>query len=82
MDGGYVTAPRIGVWTAEGDYAIENRGVAPDIEVELEPAGWRAGRDAQLERAVKEVMAELGRRPPARPKRPAFPTWAKGMELK
>jgi tricorn protease len=82
MDGGYVTAPRIGLWTAEGDYAIENKGVAPDIEVELEPAGWRAGRDAQLERAVKEVMAELGRRPPARPKRPAFPTWAKGMEPK
>jgi tricorn protease len=82
MDGGFVTAPRIGLWTAEGDYAIENKGVPPDIEVELEPAAWRDGRDSQLERAVKEVLTELGRRPPVRPKRPAFPTWAKGTEPK
>ena len=80
MDGGSVTAPRIALWAAEGDYAVENKGVAPDIEVEQEPAAWRAGRDTQLERAVKVVLAELERRPPAGPKRPPFPTWAKGLD--
>jgi len=55
--------------------------VAPDIEVDLEPTAWRAGRDSQLERAVAVVMAELAKRPSSVAKRPAFPTWAKGTEL-
>jgi tricorn protease len=78
MDGGFVTAPRIGLWSPEGEYAVENKGVAPDIEVALEPAAWRAGHDSQLEKAVAVLMAELGKRPTAAAKRPAFPTWAKG----
>jgi tricorn protease len=57
---------------------VENKGVAPDIEVDLEPAAWRAGHDSQLEKAVAVLMAELGKRPTAAAKRPAFPTWAKG----
>jgi len=77
MDGGLVTAPRVALWTAEGEYAVENKGVAPDVEVDLEPAAWRAGRDSQLEKAVAVLMAELGKRPRAVAKRPAFPTWAK-----
>jgi len=77
MDGGAVTAPRVAIWTPEGDYAVENRGVAPDIEVDLEPAAWRAGHDTQLEKAVATVMDELAKRPPVTAKRPAFPTWAK-----
>jgi len=81
MDGGSVTAPRIALWSPEGEYAVENKGVAPDIEVDLEPAAWRAGRDSQLERAVAVVMAELAKRPSSVAKRPAFPTWAKGTEL-
>jgi tricorn protease len=78
MDGGAVTAPRIALWTAEGEYAVENRGVAPDVEVDLEPAAWRAGHDSQLEKAVAILMDELAKRPPPAAKRPAFPTWAKG----
>ena len=78
MDGGSVTAPRVALWAPEGDYAVENKGVAPDIEVDLEPAAWRAGHDSQLEKAVAVVMAELEKRPSPVAKRPAFPTWAKG----
>jgi len=77
MDGGGVTAPREAIWSAEQGYEVENQGVAPDIEVDLEPAAWRAGHDTQLERAVQVLMAELAKNPPATPKRPAFPTWAK-----
>jgi hypothetical protein len=52
MDGGYVTAPREALWAVEGDYAVENKGVAPDVAVDEDPAAWRAGHDSQLERAV------------------------------
>jgi tricorn protease len=78
MDGGFVTAPRIALWSAEGEYAVENKGVAPDVEVEFDPAAWRAGHDPQLERAVTIVMDALAKNPPKTYTRPAFPTWARG----
>lgn len=80
MDGSGVTAPRIALWSPESDYPVENKGVAPDVEVEVDPAAWRAGHDSQLERAVALLMqtgvVQAGA--PAPPKRPPFPTWAKG----
>ncbi len=76
MDGGFVTAPRGGLWAPDEGWAVENKGVAPDVEVELDPAAWRAGRDSQLERAVAILMSELEKSPPAEAKIPPFPTWA------
>jgi tricorn protease len=73
LDGGTVTAPRIAIAGLAGDWEVENRGVAPDVEVDLDPRLWREGRDAQLERAVEVVMEELGRRPPPAFERPPFP---------
>ena len=80
MDGGFVTAPRIALWSAEGKYEVENVGVAPDVEVEFDPAAWRAGHDPQLERAVAILMEELAKNPPRTYTRPAFPDWAKGTK--
>ena len=77
MDGGTVTAPRIALWTPESDYAVENHGVAPDVEVEIDPAAWRGGHDTQLEKGIAILMEQLGKATPVAPKRPAFPTWAK-----
>ncbi|MBS3807201.1 MAG: PDZ domain-containing protein, partial [Bacteroidales bacterium] len=34
MDGGYVTAPRFGIFSKDGEWIIENEGVHPDVEVE------------------------------------------------
>ncbi len=76
MDGGTVTAPRTGLWAASGEYAVENKGVAPDVEIDLDPAAWRAGHDTQLEKAVELVMQELAKHPVTKPKRPPFPVWA------
>jgi tricorn protease len=81
MDGAFVTAPRVALWASEGVYAVENVGVSPDVEVELDPASWRAGHDPQLERAVTIVMDSLAKNPPKTFARPAFPTWAKGTQL-
>ena len=43
IDGGTVTAPRVALYGLEGEWEVENDGIAPDVEVELDPAGWRAG---------------------------------------
>ena len=80
MDGSGVTAPRIALWAPEGEYAVENKGVPPDVEVEIDPAAWRTGHDTHLEKAVALLMqtgvVQAGA--PAAAKRPPFPTWAKG----
>jgi len=78
MDGGAVTAPRVALWSYEGKYEVENQGVAPDVEVEMDPAAWRAGHDPQLERAVQILMKQLADSPTLAGKRPPFPTWARG----
>jgi tricorn protease len=80
MDGGSVTAPDAAIYGLEGDWEVENRGVAPDVEVEFDPAAWRQGRDPQLEHAVELVLEELKRNPPPRHKRPAYPNYHKPAE--
>jgi len=73
MDGGEVTAPNFALWSPEDGWAIENEGVAPDVEVEQWPADLAAGRDPQLEKAIEIVLEELKKNPPARPQRPPYP---------
>ena len=77
MDGGVVTAPRVAFFNTEGQWDVENHGVAPDIQVELDPHAWREGHDTQLEKAVDVVMKELGSNPPQTPKHPPFPDYSK-----
>jgi tricorn protease len=59
IDGGYITAPRGGFYDLEGNWAVENVGIAPDIEVEQEPGLMTDGGDPQLERAVEEALRML-----------------------
>jgi tricorn protease len=59
IDGGRMVAPRGGFYDTEGEWAVEGEGVAPDIEVIDEPKVSLQGRDAQLERAVKEALKLL-----------------------
>jgi len=53
MDGGTITAPHFGFYSPEGKWEIENHGVAPDIEVEMDPKAWREGHDPQLEKRLR-----------------------------
>ncbi len=78
LDGGSVTAPNFAFYTPEGKWEIENHGVAPDIEVELDPKAWRQGRDLQLEKGVEVAMAELKKNPPKKTVRPAYPNYHNG----
>ena len=59
VDGGRMVAPRGGFYDANGEWAIEGVGVAPDVEVENLPADVIAGKDPQLERAVQEALKLL-----------------------
>jgi tricorn protease len=63
IDGGTMQAPRGGFFDRDGKWAVENEGVAPDIEVEMTPKDVIAGRDPQLERAVEEALRLLREHP-------------------
>ncbi|HEY0931618.1 MAG TPA: PDZ domain-containing protein [Gemmatimonas sp.] len=60
VDGGSMIAPRFGFFSRDPKFAVENEGVAPDIDVENFPREVISGRDPQLERAVQEAMRLLG----------------------
>jgi len=76
VDGGSMIAPRGGFFTRDGRWAVENEGVAPDIDVENWPKEVIAGRDSQLERAIEEAMRLLKEKPVDRfTKEPPPPTW-------
>lgn len=81
MDGGSIRAPNGAVYGLNGEWEVENVGVAPDIEVEFDPAAWRAGRDPQLEKAIEWLLAELQKNPPKEYKRPAYPNYHKNTGL-
>jgi tricorn protease len=75
IDGGIVTAPRDGGYDFDGKWVIENEGVAPDVEVEQDPALMRQGHDPQLERAVQLALDALAKKPPPRATKPPYPDY-------
>jgi tricorn protease len=76
IGGGAVTAPRVAFWNPQGEWDVENHGVPPDVEVELDPKAWRQGHDTQLEKAVQVALDLLEKNPPPhKPKRPAYPNY-------
>jgi tricorn protease len=77
MDGGFVTAPRGAIYGLKGDWEVENRGIAPDIEVENDPASVAAGGDPQLEKAVQVTLEALRKNPVVIPDHPPYPNYHK-----
>ncbi len=74
IDGGTVRAPDDAEFDpVTGRYVIDNVGVSPDIEVELDPEAWRNGVDLQLQTAVAELQKQMAAHPPAVIKRPPYP---------
>jgi tricorn protease len=78
LDGGGVTAPHFAFWSPDGTWDVENHGVDPDIEVEMDPKLWRQGKDPQLEKAVEVVMEALRRNPLPKHQKPAYPNYHAG----
>ena len=75
IDGGSVTAPRWAIYGLKGQWEVENVGISPDIEVELNPKLVREGHDPQLEKAVETALDALKKNPlPTYPK-PEYPDY-------
>jgi tricorn protease len=75
MDEGIVTAPSRGFWTPNNKWEVENQGIAPDVEVELDPKAVREGHDPQLEKAVQLLLADLEKNPLPKYKKPPYPNY-------
>jgi tricorn protease len=77
MDGGYITIPEDAIYTLDSQWAVENHGVDPDVEVENLPADLLAGHDTQLETAVglllKAIAGKPAGLPPPPPPLPPYP---------
>jgi tricorn protease len=75
MDGGTITAPRWAIYGTKGEWEVENHGIDPDLEVELDPKLVREGHDPQLEKAVEVTREALKKNPPPAYKKPAYPNY-------
>ena len=69
-DGTQMTVPRLAFWMNGFGWGVENYGVDPDVEVIPTPDDWAAGRDVQLETAVRLALEALQDRPALRPPDP------------
>jgi tricorn protease len=67
VDGTRITVPRYAFWMEGSGWGVENHGVDPDVEVLITPDDWAAGRDTQLETAVRLAAEALAARPAAAP---------------
>ncbi|MFD4141413.1 S41 family peptidase [Streptomyces sp. NPDC058572] len=71
VDGTLVTQPKYAIWLEGYGWDVENRGVDPDVEVVFAPQDHAAGRDPQLDEAVRMALAVLAENPAKTP--PALP---------
>lgn len=71
IDGGAISSPNLAIYNLDGEWDVENIGVAPDIEVEMTPELVIKGQDPQLERAVEEALRLLETNPVRPVPRPA-----------
>jgi tricorn protease len=67
VDGGLLTQPEFAWNDPRGGWTIENHGVDPDIPVQTLPQELAKGVDAQLDRAIAEVMKLRAAHPPVKP---------------
>jgi tricorn protease len=73
-DGATVLAATFRFLGTDGHWAVENEGVAPDLEVIDRPEAVSAGRDPSVEKAVEVLLEELRKTPPRPVPVPPAPT--------
>ena len=79
IDGGCVTAPHSAFWFPNGKWDVENHGVPPDIEVELDPKAVAPGQGPAAGEGGRGRAGGAEEEPAAEvPKRPAYPNYHAG----
>ncbi|MCX3058488.1 S41 family peptidase [Streptomyces beihaiensis] len=63
VDGTLVTQPKYAFWLEGYEWGVENHGVDPDVEVVAAPHDVAAGRDPQLDEAIRLALASLAQTP-------------------
>ncbi|MGW3715682.1 S41 family peptidase [Streptomyces sp. NPDC005133] len=59
LDGTRITVPTLGLRFEQHGWAVENRGIVPDVEVLIGPDDWARGRDPQIACALQTAMELL-----------------------
>jgi tricorn protease len=72
IDGGGMSAPDYRIYDPDGRWIVENEGVTPDIEVDLDPVEVSHGKDAQLLKGVEVLMQMIKEDPRPWPKHEKF----------
>ena len=81
LDNGSVMAPRFAFFGLNGDWEVENHGIAPDVMVEDLPKDAAEGHDRQLETGVQMVLDELKTTIMPEFKVPPYPNYHKNDSL-
>ncbi|GGX55236.1 S41 family peptidase [Streptomyces fructofermentans] len=63
VDGTLVTQPKYAFWLEGYEWGVENHGVDPDVEVVQAPHDHAAGRDVQLDEAIRIALEALRETP-------------------
>ncbi|MFJ4471028.1 S41 family peptidase [Streptomyces sp. NPDC089424] len=71
VDGTLITQPKYAFWLEGYEWGVENHGVDPDVEVVQRPQDHAAGRDPQLDEAIRLALEALETTPAKTP--PALP---------
>ena len=74
VNGSMLTVPDYRMYTPDGEWEVENEGVSPDIEVELDPAEMARGHDAQLAKGIELLLKKIEEEPIEEVKHPPFPS--------
>jgi tricorn protease len=72
VDGGGMSAPDYRIYDPQGRWIVENEGVTPDIEIDLDPVEMSKGNDAQLLKGIEVLMQEIKEDPKTWPKHDNF----------
>jgi tricorn protease len=73
IDGGVLTAPDYRIYNEKGEWVVENKGITPDIIIDIDSKKFSEGYDTQLMKAVEVIMKKISENPRKWPKHEAFP---------
>lgn len=59
LDGTMTSSPEYAFWFHDAGWTVENKGVDPDVVVDIHPEEYAAGVDAQLQRGLDHVMQQV-----------------------